>query len=283
MKKTFNASRLNAFAFNPDDLVIIGLDTDDGWGHPLYDERIGLPVDEPMVLNIMVHGVLEPVLVRKNGELAEVVDGRQRVRAAREANRRLAAEGKELVLVPAMPRRGDDARMFGVMVSANELRRDDGPLQKATKCARYMDMGRSEEDASIQFGVSVSTIRAWLRLLDCSSGVIEAVEAGRLTATAAGKLAKLPREEQEKALGELTDSPGKPTVAKAAEKARTKSGGPLKPMAPPRSILRKIAAHEDTSVRVSDGFALGLRFALGQVWAHEVEGLQAVLDEVLGR
>jgi ParB family chromosome partitioning protein len=41
--------------------------------HPLYDERIHLPIDEGMVLNIMELGVLEPIIVWKDPETGSPV------------------------------------------------------------------------------------------------------------------------------------------------------------------------------------------------------------------
>jgi ParB family chromosome partitioning protein len=90
--------RLNAFAVDPDNLIIIGLDTDDGPEHPLYDERVKLPLDESTVLNIMAIGVKEPVLVRKTDGNPEVVDGRRRTMHAREANRRLRELGEKTLI-----------------------------------------------------------------------------------------------------------------------------------------------------------------------------------------
>jgi hypothetical protein len=57
--------------------------------HPLYDERVHLPIDEGMVLNIMELGVLEPIIVWKDPEtgLTCVVVGRQRVKHTLEANK----------------------------------------------------------------------------------------------------------------------------------------------------------------------------------------------------
>lgn len=103
--------------------------------HPLYDERIHLPINEPMVLNIMDQGVLEPIIVWKDPETGRscVVDGRQRVRHTLEANKRLSIEGKEPLLVPAVTKRGSAIRMAQAMVSANEIRQADTPLGRAKK------------------------------------------------------------------------------------------------------------------------------------------------------
>lgn len=221
-KTALDAKRGNLFLVPPEDLTIIGLDTADGPEHPLYDERVLLPLDEPLVRNIMCHGVIEPVIIRKNGDdVVEVIDGRQRVRAARAACKRLEAEGKEPVLVPVVRRVGRDAEHYGVMISANEIRRDDTPLAKARKAGRYLAMGRTEEDAAEQFGVDIVTIKGWLRLLDLAPEVQEAVDLNKLSALAAKQFAGLPRAEQVAMLATM-QAAGDPTAAqvKAAVKAR---------------------------------------------------------------
>lgn len=206
VKKAYGAAgRDELLWFHAESLVVV-----EDESHPLYDPRVRLPLDEAMVLSIMAGGIFEPIVVRKNGELkgkpiVEVVDGKQRVRHAREANRRLKAEGKEAVLVPAVRRRGEEADLFGVMVSANDIRRDDGPLVRARKCARYMAFGRTEAQASVTFGVTPTTIRSWLELLECAKEVQALVEKGEIPASIAVKLAKLPREEQPAVLAKLKE------------------------------------------------------------------------------
>ena len=218
-KTALDAKRGTLFLVPPEDITIIGLDTEDGPEHPLFDERVLLPVDEALARNIQIHGVIEPVVIRKNGDdVIEVIDGRQRVRSARLANKRLEAEGKEPVLVPVVRRVGVDAQHYGVMISANELRRDDTPLARARKAGRYLAMGRTEEDAAEQFGVDVATVRGWLRLLDLAPEVQEAVEAGKLSALAAKQVAGLTREEQVEMLPTLLDATG--AEARAVVKAR---------------------------------------------------------------
>lgn len=50
--------KTNVLMFEPENLHIV---TDKA--HPLYDERVNLPIDEGMVLNIKELGVLEPIIV----------------------------------------------------------------------------------------------------------------------------------------------------------------------------------------------------------------------------
>lgn len=130
------SGKTNVLNFEPERLHLV-TDT----AHPLYDERIHLPLDETMVLNIMDQGVLEPIIVWKDPEtgLSCVVDGRQRVRHTVEANKRLADAGKALLLVPAVTKRGSAVRMAQAMISANEIRRADTPLGRAKKMADALD------------------------------------------------------------------------------------------------------------------------------------------------
>jgi ParB family chromosome partitioning protein len=85
------SGKTNVLMFEPENLHLVTDKT-----HPLYDERIHLPINDAMVLNIMDQGVLEPIIVWKDPETGKscVVDGRQRVRHTLEANKRLAKRVK---------------------------------------------------------------------------------------------------------------------------------------------------------------------------------------------
>jgi ParB family chromosome partitioning protein len=245
-KKERNEKRLHATAEKPEELTIIGLDTKDGKEHPLFDERVYLPLDEGLVRNIMVFGVLEPALVRKNGPLTEVIDGRQRVRAAREANRRLSEQGAETVAVPCFCKRGDEQQIMGVMLSTF-IRQDDTALAKARKCQRYLDTGKSEADAAIVYGVGTQTIKGWLALLDLAPAVQRAVQSGQIAAGAALALGDLPHVEQAEKLAELLNG-GKAKAAtelKRQQKARQKGDDAVvRSKVVSRDTLRKLAVDD---------------------------------------
>lgn len=209
------------FLMFPNELVIIGLDTSQGEEHPLYDTRIHLPVDEGMVLNIDHYGVLQPVVVRKQGDRVEVVAGRQRVRAAREVNKRRAASGVgEPLRVPVLFNKSTDSVLAGVQISENEVRRGDSPLDKAKKAQRLRAQGHSEDQIALAFGVGVQTIENWSRMLDLTPAVQAAVEAGDMTATAAVKLADVAPEQQDAIVAAVQAAPkeGKGRKKKAGDK-----------------------------------------------------------------
>jgi ParB family chromosome partitioning protein len=288
-KSAIDAKRVNGFALDPNDITIIGLDTDDGPDHPLFDERIKLPVNEPLALNIRVNGVIEPVQCRKNGDTIEVVNGRQRVRAARLANEMNRKEGLEPILVTVVLRRGADESMMGVMISANELRQADVMATKLKKLERFMSIGRSEEGAAIAFGVSVATIKQWLALMEAGPEVKKAFAAGLLSATAAAKLAAIPRAEQADAVAEATKD-GKATVqaaqratktAKAAADGETASETVVPPQKRLLKRLVKNGALKELreGPKFEDGFRSAIQWMLGEMASGEVDGLAAAIEK----
>ena len=276
--QVFNEKRVNMYMFDPDNVVIVGLDTGDGPEHPLYDERVNLPLDEGLVVNIMYLGkVLETVGVRKDGDVAQCVWGRQRIRCCREANRRLREQGKEPVLVPATFERADEGRLYGMMVSENELRRGDTPMARARKLAKLMDHGSTREDAADTFGVTVQTIDNMLALMDLDKSVQGMVDDGKLSATAAGKLSALPRAEQRVEAKKLVES-GNTTVAAASRATKAaRNGGDGGPVVPSKKVLRKLLEAEAGALEPE--FVRGIRYALGELNPASVKGLTALLDQ----
>lgn len=236
-KQIIEGNRKDMFLRDPATLVIIE-DPD----HPLYDERVKMPLRESLVRNIMTYGVKEPILVRKNGEAVEVIDGRQRVRHALEANKRLESQGEPSVRIPCVVEGGDDRRLTGLMVTLNEQREQDTPLVRAAKMQRLSDMGYTTEEIADICNIVAPTVKAYLKLESCTTPVRKAVEEGRISATAAAKLADLAREEQLAGLESLLAS-GATTAIQAARVVKAKkSGKELKDIsiAPSKRVLRAL-------------------------------------------
>lgn len=208
--------------YDPDVLVVVGLDVDEE-GSPLNDERALLEVDEAMVRNIMVYGVQQPVLIRREAGKIYVVDGRQRVKAARAAASRQGDAGEFSTKVPCIEVRGDDSRVSGIMISTNEVRRDDEVLVKAAKAARLLDQLGDKEGVALAFGRSTKTIDNWMKLLQADPKVHDAIREGKISAAVGIKLAGKPREEQLKTLDQiLTEGPGTQNPDKKKDKMGAK-------------------------------------------------------------
>jgi len=218
-KTAFEAPRQNLWLLNPEELQLITDEKD-----PLYDPRVSLPALEGLVLSIMRRGVIEPVIIQKRDGQAVVVDGRQRVKAAREANKRLKKEGAIVKRVPCkLEVVAEAADVLGLMFSANEHRTDDSPIEKAKKAARLLQAGYSEEEIAVEFGLrSAQTVKNWLSLLDVAPAVRKAIERGEVAPTVAAKVAKLPHAEQLAAIQRAQGARKKrPTVAAVQREARS--------------------------------------------------------------
>jgi ParB family transcriptional regulator, chromosome partitioning protein len=204
-KKNCNAEgRDDLLWFDPEKLVVV-----EDQNHPLYDSRVNLPIDESMILDVMYRGVHTPIQVRRNGTgddgkpIVEVVAGRQRVKACREANKRLREQGKEPYWVPARLRRGQDADMFGLLVSENTHRRNDGPVVKAQKIEKYLSLGRSQEEACVTFGLGLQMLKQYLVILDCVPEVQAAIDGSKLPVSVGKDFAAMKREDQGAALAKM--------------------------------------------------------------------------------
>lgn len=250
----YNAKgRQDLFLFDPDDIILVTEKT-----HPLYDERVNLPVKEWLVKNIMKLGVREPIEVRQNGSdpatgrfIVECVYGRQRVKAAREANRRLRELGNEaeLIKVPAKIVRGNDSTMTGVMISENEQRQDDDIVIKAQKLERYIALGNTMEDAEVIFGVSRDTLENWQRVLQLDPTILKQINrtgkrGGGIPMVVAIELADLPREKQVEALEKMNES-GIVAGAAAMDFVRGVTGKPPKAKEPAKGKKGKEEEKEE--------------------------------------
>jgi ParB family chromosome partitioning protein len=198
MAKATEAPRKDAYMLWPEDLVLITDKT-----HKLYDERVEWDPSEGLIRSIMYQGVIEPIIVARDGDKTVVVNGRQRVKAAIVANKRLETEGKEKLRVLCVFRKGTEGDFFGVAVSANECRRDDSPMAKARKVKTLIDFGKTEDEIAFMYGVGVQAVKNWHKLNDCSDLVKDAVDSGKITASAAAKLAGKSREDQDTIITDL--------------------------------------------------------------------------------
>lgn len=278
-------TRTTAYATDPNDLVIIGVDTNDGPEHALYDERIKLPLSEEMVLDIMERGVMEPVLVRKSKDAVEVVDGRRRVLHAREANKRLS----EKIMVPYLLRKGEsDAQSIGVSISANEHRLDDPPMLKARKLEKFLAASGTEEQAAIHFAVTKAAIGQWKKMLTLAPKVQKYIDQRKISASAASKLADLDHEAQVEAVEKMI-AEGNATVGDAKAKAKTKkrraSGNDEEASkAPGKRVIKKVIAtnamfkKQNGEGVLDDSFVKGIKWAIGDISGSSIKGLNGLVE-----
>lgn len=289
MSKKSATTNVDAFAIDPDDLVIIGgkscpknvvgaFDTDDGDEHPLYDKRVKLPVDVNMAKDMLMNGFQGSIRVRKNGERFEVVFGRQRVKAARLAKQMADEQGKEAPRVVCIEAGGEDGQLFGLMIGENTHRRGMGVLDQADKIAKYIAMGRSEDEAAISFGMSKQNVKNLLKYGNLTGNVRKAVEKEEISASAAAELADLSREDQEDELKVLLKNAMrgvKPTKAAAKKNVKKRKGEDERTPPPKRlmlGVLKLYERAEESDVPVD--FVKGVKWALGIIGSGSIGGLR---------
>lgn len=221
--------RTSMIWLDPDDIVIIGLDTEhkSRAEHYLWDKRIFIPLKEEDIENIATFGIKQPAMVEKDGDRYLDVDGRGRVRRARVVKQRQLAAGKELkecIKVPCIPQKGDEVKMALLSRVANSGRTTDSAIDNAEFAQSLIEMGAPEKEVAVAFGVKVNTLHEWISLLSLSAKVKTAVTKGLLSTSAAAPLAKLSREDQEAHLAELVASGAKPSAEKVNNHVRNTQG-----------------------------------------------------------
>lgn len=290
-KEALSAPKKTTFYVAPSDLTVV-TDPND----PLYDPRVDLPPDLGLVGAMLHYGWLPGSLVEavKRGEQLVVVAGRQRVRAAALANAILDGD-KEALATPGLApelverfagkgtkddrlralvtveREGKDeaasARLLGHAIMENALRRQDDPLTEARKIQQYLDRGRTETEAAVVFGCSVSSIKKKLTLLGVAPRVREALETGAITASDAIRagLGNKPVEEQERILATIPQRSVDPE--KSGADGRRKPEGRSKDRKPNRAKILSLIEHlgpgHNAAVAVS--WALGLKDDAGKL------------------
>jgi len=222
--------------------------------HPLFDERALNAVDLRMAASVGAMGVLEPVIVTPaDGKgIHTVIAGRQRVKALIKANEIREKAKQTKLSCPCIVREDSGAELEGIVITENEIRKDDPPMLKARKVKRFIDRAvaehkLTEKDAKVKaalfFGLKITngtsqSVDNYCRILSTTEKVQAAVDKGIINSTVALQWYKLPAEEQDKKVAEaekVVKDGGKITVAKAnpakgqgrggeKEKSRAKAG-----------------------------------------------------------
>lgn len=215
---TFSFARSSFSKGSPDEVVIVGLDAPFDKvrsikEHHLYDERIHAPLKEEAIRNVMLFGVKEPILVEESEDasLYLVVDGRQRVRWLREANKRLAEAGQPGLPLPVLLEKSkDEATAIAIGASLNSHRLTDAILSKAEKAIGMATRNQTADDVATALGVSEASAKNFIRLGKADPKLKEALRNGQISTVQAYELARLSKAEQKSGLEKLLSDPPSP-------------------------------------------------------------------------
>lgn len=137
--------------------------------------------------SIKQNGVLQPILVRKKGDMYEIVAGERRYQASKLAG---------LKEIPAIVRDVDDAEVFQLALIENLQRSDLTPIEEARGYRQLLDTkGLTQEGLAKILSKSRSAIANTLRLMDLPQEVQDMMEEGQITAGHARAILAVPTEE----------------------------------------------------------------------------------------
>ena len=120
-----------------------------------------------LAASIKEHGVLQPIIVRRNGARYHIIAGERRVRASRMAG---------LVDIPAIVKDANDSQMMQLAVIENVQRQDLNPVEEASAYKRLIDeFALTQENVSELVGKSRSAVANTLRLNKLPADVLSLV------------------------------------------------------------------------------------------------------------
>lgn len=153
--------------------------------------------DEELAADIKEHGVLQPALVRPRGDRFELVFGARRYRGSKRAG---------LETLPCMVRELDDVTALELMIVENSKRSDVHPMEEAEGFEQlHAKCGFSVDDLAAKLGKSRGYVYARMKLLDLGPEARQAFYDGRLSASVALLVARVPAALQAEALKELDE------------------------------------------------------------------------------
>ena len=118
-------------------------------------------------------GIIQPILVRKNNDIYEIVAGERRWRAAQIA---------KIHEVPVLIKELTDEEVVKISIIENIQRVDLNPIEEANSYKQLIqDFGYTQEKVSASLGKSRSYIANSLRLLSLPESIIIFLKEGKLT------------------------------------------------------------------------------------------------------
>ena len=128
---------------------------------------------EDLVASIKKYGILQPLIVTRDGTGYELVAGERRLRAARIA---------ELATVPVIVREASELERLELALIENIQRQDLNPIEEALAYQKLVDeFNLIQDEVSLRVGKSRPYVANMLRLLDLADEMQKALADGRIS------------------------------------------------------------------------------------------------------
>jgi ParB family transcriptional regulator, chromosome partitioning protein len=238
-----------------DDLPLDRIDPNPRQPRGAFDEELL----RELTASIEAVGVLQPIVVRPNGDRFQIVMGERRVRAARSAG---------LERIPAVVRTTEDDYLLRDALLENVHRENLNPLEEAAAYEQLLaDFAITHEELASRLGRSRPVITNAMRLLRLPPSVQRRIAARTLSAGHARAIASLTEPEQQERLADRIVAEGL-TVRMAEELAqRITLGEPLQDPTERRPRPRPVMQAPgmvDLAERLSDRLETRVRVQLGK-------------------
>ena len=149
-----------------------------------------------LAASIKQYGILQPIMVQKNGDMYEIIAGERRWRAAKEAG---------LKEVPVIVRDYDKQKIMEISIIENIQRENLNPIEEAMAYQCLMEeYGLKHDELADKVSKNRSTITNSMRLLRLSENIQQMIIDGKISTGHAKVLLSVEnKEEQEKIAAEL--------------------------------------------------------------------------------
>jgi len=224
---------------------------------------------EELAASIRQHGVVEPILVRRQGGKYRILAGERRWRAAQRAG---------LKEVPALVREATDREAFELALVENLQRADLNAIEEAEAYeVLASDHGLTQEQIAVRVGKERSTVANALRLLKLPEEVRNAVRSGQLDMGHARALLGLGAADEMKKLAQRAIREGLSVRALEAlirglAKKPAKKGGPTE-SASTRDLAARLQRHLGARSRIVQTSASSGRLEIQYTSLDELDGI----------
>ncbi len=149
---------------------------------------------QELVDSIKVHGIIQPLIVRRRGEKFELIAGERRWRAAKRVG---------LAEVPIIAREASDQDVLELALIENLQREDLNPIEEARAFARLArEFNLRQEDIAQKVGKSRASVANCMRLLDLDAQVQSWLTQDRISVGHAKVLLALKSHDDQRLLAE---------------------------------------------------------------------------------
>lgn len=224
--------------------------------------------------SIRSQGLVQPIVVRPQGQQFELIAGERRWRAAQ-----LAGLQKIPVIVKAL----DDHTTAAVALVENIQREDLNPLEEAEAIKRLIDeFGLTHQQVAESVGRSRVGVSNLLRLLELTPGVKQMVDESRLSMGHARALLALQGAEQEQLARQIADQAKSVREAEAMIRRLQQAPNP-KPQSASKDadVLR---LEQELSEKLGAELKIQSRSAQGKgelvIRFHSLEQLQGIIEKI---